>query len=125
MLAASTPVAFVASTDILRAKTFYERVLGLRLRQEDDFAAVFDLNGMTLRVSRVEQLSPAPFTVLGWAVNDAPAVVRQLGEKGVAFERVDGLPQDQLGIWRTPDGSQVAWFKDPDGNLLSVTQIAS
>ncbi len=83
---------------------------------------MFDAHGTRLRVNRVQKMALAPYTVLGWEVEDAPAMVRQLAEGGVAFERFAGLPQDDLGIWTAPDGSQVAWFKDPDGNLLSVSQ---
>jgi catechol 2,3-dioxygenase-like lactoylglutathione lyase family enzyme len=124
MLAESDLVAFAATTDCDRARAFYGGTLGLRLVHEDGFAVVFEAHGTALRVSLVQQLAPAPYTVLGWRVGDVRATVAGLAARGVLFERYDGLPQDELGIWTAPDGSQVAWFKDPDGNLLSVTQPA-
>jgi catechol 2,3-dioxygenase-like lactoylglutathione lyase family enzyme len=123
MLAKSDLVAFVATTDFARARPFYAEVLGLPLVHEDDFALVFDANGTSLRVSRVEELHPPGFTVLGWDVADIAQMIRDLSANGVTFERYGFLPQDELGIWTTPDGSQVAWFKDPDGNTLSLSQL--
>lgn len=115
-------VAFVATLDPARAKDFYGRVLGLRLTSEDNFALVFDANGTTLRVSVVRELAPAGYTVLGWLVPDIRQTVRELTERSVVFQRFDGLEQDELGIWSAPGGARVAWFRDPDGNTLSVTQ---
>ena len=115
-------VAFVATLDPVRAKDFYGRVLGLRLTIEDNFALVFDANGTTLRVSVVRELAPAGYTVLGWLVPDIRQTVRELTERSVVFQRFDGLEQDELGIWSAPGGAKVAWFRDPDGNTLSVTQ---
>jgi hypothetical protein len=86
---------------------------------------VFDLQGIQLRVTRVEELTPSPHTVLGWDVGDVPAAVKQLAAKGVTFEHYEGFGQDADGIWSAPDGTKVAWFKDPDGNLLSVSQNPS
>jgi catechol 2,3-dioxygenase-like lactoylglutathione lyase family enzyme len=122
MLAQSDLVAFLATTDAATAKAFYGDALGLALVLDDGFALMFDAHGTTLRISRVETATIAPYTVLGWHVANAPATVRELAARGVVFERYAGIEQDELGIWTTPDGSQVAWFKDPDGNLLSVTQ---
>jgi catechol 2,3-dioxygenase-like lactoylglutathione lyase family enzyme len=115
-------VAFVATLDPARAKDFYGRVLGLRLTSEDNFALVFDANGTTLRVSVVRELAPAGYTVLGWLVPDIRQAVRELAERSVVFQRFDGLEQDELGVWSAPGGAKVAWFRDPDGNTLSVTQ---
>jgi catechol 2,3-dioxygenase-like lactoylglutathione lyase family enzyme len=115
-------IAFVATLDPARAKDFYGRVLGLRLTSEDTFALVFDANGTTLRVSVVRELAPAGYTVLGWLVPDVRQAVRELTERSVVFQRFDGLEQDELGIWSAPGGAKVAWFRDPDGNTLSVTQ---
>ena len=115
-------VAFVATLDPARAKEFYGRVLGLRLVSEDDFALVFDANGTTLRVSVVRELVPAGYTVLGWLVPNIQQAVRELTERSVAFQRFDGLNQDDRGIWSAPSGAKVAWFRDPDGNTLSLTQ---
>ncbi len=115
-------IAFVATLDPARAKDFYGRVLGLRLTSEDHFALVFDANGTTLRVSVVRELAPAGYTVLGWLVPDIRQAVRELTERSVVFQRFDGLEQDELGVWSAPGGAKVAWFRDPDGNTLSVTQ---
>jgi catechol 2,3-dioxygenase-like lactoylglutathione lyase family enzyme len=122
VLGAAGPVAFVATTDAERARGFYEGTLGLSLVADEEFALVFDLLGTMLRVTRVERLEPQPFTVLGWRVADAEESVRALTARGVTFERYSSLEQDDLGIWVAPAGSRVAWFKDPDGNVLSVSQ---
>ena len=122
MLAASKVVAFLATSDAARAKAFYGEVLGLRLLSEDGFAVVFDANGTTLRVAIVQDVVPAPYTVLGWDVRDIAAIVRGLAEAGVVFERYAWLQQDELGIWNSPSGTKVAWFKDLDGNVLSLSQ---
>jgi hypothetical protein len=101
-------------------------VLGLLLISEDEYALVFDAHGTMLRVAIVGEIVLAPYTVLGWQVGDIAAAVRGLAAKGVAFERYPwlekGMDQDGLGIWSAPSGAKVAWFKDPDGNLLSVSQ---
>jgi len=118
-------VAFVPSRDPRRAKSFFIDVLGLRVISEDPFAVVFDSNGITVRlvdVSSVKDFKPAPFTILGWSVKDINQTVRGLQDRGVTFERYPGMKQDDLGIWVTPSGAGVAWFKDPDGNTLSVGQ---
>jgi len=116
-------VAFVSTRDPARAKTFYGETLGLRLVSEElPFALVFDANGITLRVSVVNQLHLAPYTVLGWQVPDIAAAAIALQQAGVQFERYQGMPQDALGIWQAPGGAKVAWFKDPDGNTLSIAQ---
>ena len=122
MLAGSKVVAFLATSDVARAKAFYGEVLGLRLLSEDGFAVVFDSNGTTLRVAIVQEVVPAPYTVLGWDVHDITAIVRGLEAAGVVFERYAWLQQDDLGIWNSPSGAKVAWFKDLDGNVLSVSQ---
>jgi catechol 2,3-dioxygenase-like lactoylglutathione lyase family enzyme len=122
MLGSSKLVAFVATSDAARARAFYRDTLGLMLVSEDSFALVFDANGAPLRVAIAASVSAAPYTVLGWDVPDIQATVRELRGAGVKFERFTGMPQDELGIWRSPGGAQVAWFKDPDGNLLSVSQ---
>ena len=114
--------AFIAVTDRARAKAFYGGTLGLKLVHEDDFALVFDSFGTTLRVSPVRELKPQPFTVLGWEVPDIRQAVQALAGSGIEFVRVPGLPQDQLGIWSPAAGIFIAWFKDPDGNMLSIAQ---
>ena len=118
-------IAFVATRQPEQAKTFYSEVLGLRLVADTPFALVFDARGTMLRISKLQDLIPAPYTVLGWKVADIRAVMEGLTNRGVTFERYKGLPQDELGVWTTPDGHQVAWFKDPDGNTLSLTQFRS
>ena len=122
MLASSKLVGFVATTDPSRAKAFYRDVLGLLLISEDEYALVFDAHGTMLRVAIVGELVLAPYTVLGWQVGDIDATVRGLAAKAVKFERYPWMEQNDLGIWSAPSGAKVAWFKDPDGNLLSVSQ---
>ena len=117
-------MAFSATTDAPRAKAFYQDQLGLRLVSEEQYALVFDAGGTMLRVQRVKEVRQAQYTTLGWNVPDIAAMVEQLAKAGVKFEQY-GLPgQDEKGIW-TPPGSatKVAWFKDPDGNILSLTQF--
>ena len=123
MLADAAPVAFVSTTDPARARAFYETTLGLRLLADEAFALVFDLAGMPLRVTRVDRLEPQPFTVLGWRVDDVTATVRELAGRGVHLERYPDLEQDPDGIWTAPSRTRVAWFKDPDGNTLAVSQV--
>ena len=125
MLGSSPVIAFVATTDPQRAKAFYAGTLGLRLTGEDPFALVFDAAGTMLRVATVPALRPAGYTVLGWNVRDIDRAVRDLAEKGVAFQRCDGMPQDELGIWTSPGGARIAWFLDPDGNTLSLTEFTA
>lgn len=123
-LASSSLVAFVGVCDPDRAKRFYRDTLGLRLVSEElPFALVFDVQGTMLRVTVVPEVKPAKFTVLGWKVPDIQAAVSSLDKEGVEFQRYAGLQQDGLGIWTSPNGARVAWFHDPDGNLLSVTQL--
>jgi catechol 2,3-dioxygenase-like lactoylglutathione lyase family enzyme len=118
-------VAFAPTRDQARAVAFYRDTLGLPLVSQDNFAAVFDAHGTTLRVTNVPKLTPHPFTVLGWHVPDVAAAARQLIAKGIVFERYQGLDQNDLGVWTAPGGTQVMWFKDPDGNLLGLTQFTS
>jgi catechol 2,3-dioxygenase-like lactoylglutathione lyase family enzyme len=122
MLGSSDLVAFVATTDLDRARDFYGGLLGLPLVEESPFACVFDAHGTSLRVTPVSEMRTAPYTVLGWAVDDIAATVRALGAAGVGLERFAGMDQDDRGVWTAPGGAQVAWFTDPDGNVLSVTQ---
>jgi len=124
MLESCDLVAFVTTADAARARAFYVDVLGLRLVEDTPFALVLDANGTTLRVAIADVVDPAPGTVLGWTVPDIAATVDALGAAGIPFERFDGMAQDQRGIWTTPDGAQVAWCKDPDGNVLSLTEPA-
>lgn len=118
-------VAFAPTTDPEKARAFYEGVLGLRLvADEKPFALVFDANGTMLRVTTVHELKPDPFTVLGWRVGNIEETVDRLAAAGVEFNRYDGMNDaDPRGIWNSPSGARVAWFKDPDGNVLSVTEF--
>lgn len=128
MLGSAKVVAFVPTTDGEKARTFYVDVLGLSFISDDQFALVLNANGTTVRVSKVPGFTPHKFTVLGWEVSDIEKTVIDLTEKGVNFENY-GLPgQDERGIWKpvvdnATAGAKVAWFKDPDGNVLSVTQF--
>lgn len=122
MLGQAAVVAFVATADADRARRFYEGVLGLTLREDSPFALVFEANGVVLRVQKVPSITPAPYTALGWTVTDIRQSMTGLVRRGVVFERYAGLAQDELGIWSSPGGAQVAWFRDPDGNILSLTQ---
>ena len=114
--------AFVPTVKPTEAKSFYEGILGLKLLSQDNFALEFDANGTLLRVTIVQELKPHPFTILGWNVDDIVSVIKQLNDKDVFCERYDFFRQDNLGIWTSPNGSKVAWFKDPDGNVLSLTE---
>jgi len=115
-------VAFVPVRDAGRARVFYHDMLGLRQVSEDRFAVVFDVGGTHLRATLVGEFQPQRFTVLGWEVPDAAAAARRLSAAGVRFERYPGMEQDELGLWSAPGGARVAWFRDPDGNVLSITQ---
>jgi catechol 2,3-dioxygenase-like lactoylglutathione lyase family enzyme len=119
-------IAFVYIVDVSRARNFYRDILGLRLvTEEPPFALVFEANGIMLRLGMAKELPPAHGTVLGWQVPEIAATVENLGRFGVRFERYEGMNQDELGIWSSPSGAKVAWFKDPDGNVLSVTEFPS
>ncbi len=125
ILGGSRLVAFAATTDPVKARAFYEGVLGLRLVEDEaPFALVFDAKGTMLRVTIVPSHNPPPFTVLGWDVEAIETTVQELVAAGVEFQRFQGLNDgDPLGIWTAPGGARIAWFKDPDGNTLSVTQF--
>jgi catechol 2,3-dioxygenase-like lactoylglutathione lyase family enzyme len=123
MLGNQKLVAFVPASNADEARAFYRDKLGLRMLSEDTFALVFDTKGIHLRVTLVGKFNPQPFTVLGWAVNDAAAAARTLAGAGVFGERFPGLEQDDLGIWTAPGGAKILWFKDPDGNILSLSQL--
>ncbi len=123
MLGSQKLVAFVATLDPSRAKEFYRDTLGLPLVREDQFALVFDAAGIMLRVTPVQELAAAKYTVLGWQVRDIVRTAKDLQKAHVTLERYPGMQQDELGIWSSPNGARVAWFKDPDGNTLSITQF--
>ncbi len=122
MLASASIMAFVATAQPERARQFYCGTLGLQALDDSPFALVLEGGGTTLRVQKVAEVSAPPYTVLGWEVADIAATMRELEGRGVQFERFEGMPQDDAGLWAAPDGTRVAWFRDPDGNLLSLTQ---
>ena len=124
VLAQAPLVAFVASTDLTRSRTFYGGILGLTETESSPFACVFDAGGTQLRVTAVGEVATAPYTTLGWVVTNIEDSIHGLVTVGVTFRIFDGMEQDAVGVWTTPDGSKVAWFNDPDGNLLSLTQPA-
>jgi catechol 2,3-dioxygenase-like lactoylglutathione lyase family enzyme len=124
-LAAARPVAMIATADRKASEPFYAGTLGLPRKGDDGFAALFDLAGITLRLTEVPGYSAPPHPVLGWEVPDIEAAVAALAAKGVAMNVYEGLGQDSNGIWTAPDGScKVAFFNDPDGNGLSLTQAS-
>ena len=122
LLGACELIAFVATADAERSRAFYEDTLALPLVEQSEFANVFDAGGTMLRVTLAKQVAAAPYTVLGWRVPDAATAAAELGDRGVEFARFDGMEQDELGVWTSPSGTRVAWFRDPDGNLLSISQ---
>lgn len=124
MLSNSRVVGFVATAMPEASKRFYAEVLGLTLVEDTPFAIVLASKNATIRVQKAGQVQPPPYTSLGWEVDDLVATARALAGSGVQFERFEGLEQDDSGIWNVPGGAKVAWFKDPDGNLLSLTQSA-
>lgn len=122
MLAHCPPTAFLTVPDAKPALAFYRDTLGLPLIHQDNFALVFDVDSLQLRISIFPDFHPQPFTVLGWQVEGAIAISASLKRAGIAFERFPGLTQDEHDLWQSPGGALVAWFKDPFGNLLSITQ---
>jgi len=116
-------IAFIPTLDFDKSRAFYVDILGLRFVDNDGFAMVLDANGTMIRVAKVQpDFKPAVFTILGWEVSDIENEVSAMTEKGVVFERYGFFEQDAHGIWTAPGGAKVAWFKDPDGNTLSVSQ---
>lgn len=122
MLGSTNIIAFVPIKDTEKARAFYEGILGLRFVKDDGFALVLEANGIMVRAAKMKEVTPVQFTILGWQVSDIGQVVRGLAAKGVHFEIFGFFKQDELGIWTAPTGDKVAWFKDPDGNILSVSQ---
>ena len=123
ILRLSPITTFVATTNPALARAFYSDVLGFTLIRDEPTALVFSLYGAMLRVSKVESLTPQPFAVLGWTVDDLVTEIVPLAQRGVTFERYPSLTHDDDGVARFPNGDRVVWFKDPDGNVLSVTQL--
>jgi catechol 2,3-dioxygenase-like lactoylglutathione lyase family enzyme len=125
MLGRERLMAFIPVSDLATARAFYCDVLGLEAVEESPYAVVLDAGGTALRLTRVDDLHPQPFTIAGWQVADVDSAIATLVGRGVRFLRYEGMDQDDLGIWRTPGGDRVAWFSDPDGNTLSLTTFAT
>jgi catechol 2,3-dioxygenase-like lactoylglutathione lyase family enzyme len=123
MLGSEKIMSFVGVSDADKARAFYRDTLGLSLISEDGFALAFDVGGIMLRVTPVHEVRPQPHTVLGWQVKDATATARALAKAGVQLERYPHVQQDEDGVWTAPGGAKIAWFKDPDGNVLSIAQL--
>lgn len=123
MLATSDVIAFASTTDLARARTFYEGALGLQVVEQNAYACVFDAHGTMLRITAVAEVAHPGYTVLGWRVADISGTVTRLASVGVVFARYDGMEQDAQGVWTTPNGDRIAWFTDPDGNVLSLTEF--
>ena len=117
-----TPILFAATTDATRSRTFYEKMLGLKFASEDDFALVFSIGALMLRVQKVPSKPTIGYTVLGWMVVDIEKEIQRLSKAGVRFSKYEGLGQDPNGVWHSPSGAKIAWFTDPDENILSLTQ---
>jgi len=122
MLSKKPICTFLPTTNPLKSKAFYQDTLGLVLTSQDNFALEFNVHGTPLRITTVHELTPHPFTVFGWYVDNLAASIQVLRKKGVTFERYDGMKQDELGIWIAPSRTKIAWFKDPDGNVLSLIE---
>jgi catechol 2,3-dioxygenase-like lactoylglutathione lyase family enzyme len=114
-------MAMAATVEPERAKAFYRDILGLKLQDHNQFALIFKAGRTTLRIQKVDRFTPFPFTLFGWKVPDIGATAQYLKDKGVVLERFPGLQQTELGIWVSP-ASKIGWFKDPDGNILSLTE---
>ena len=123
MLASAPPIAFLPSTDLDRSRQFFGDRLGLAVEEVTPFACVVRVGTTMLRVTKVDELRPQPFTVFGWEVADIHVVVAGLTAAGITCVRYDGMDQDAAGVWTTPGGDRIAWFRDPDGNTLSLTQF--
>jgi catechol 2,3-dioxygenase-like lactoylglutathione lyase family enzyme len=123
VLATSDVIAFVPTTDLAKARSFYGGMLGLRIVGDDPYACVLDAHGTMLRVTAVAEVAHPGYTVLGWRVSHIRESVIRLGSLGVVFARYDGVEQDAEGVWTTPGGDRIAWFTDPDGNVLSLTEF--
>jgi catechol 2,3-dioxygenase-like lactoylglutathione lyase family enzyme len=125
MLGRSALIGFVGVSDLDRARQFYGQTLGLPIVEESPLAVVANADGTMLRLTAVEQPVAAPYTVLGWNVADIVSMIDQLTARGVQFTRYEGMGQDERGVWTAPGGAKIAWFLDPDGNNLSLTEFAA
>jgi catechol 2,3-dioxygenase-like lactoylglutathione lyase family enzyme len=124
VLGASPFIGFIPVTDIGVARPFYTSTLELRVLDESPFALVVDANGTSVRITPVGAFTPHPFTIAGWEVDDIDATIALLVDRGVTFNRYDGMEQRANGVWQAPSGDLVAWFTDPDGNTLSLTTFS-
>jgi catechol 2,3-dioxygenase-like lactoylglutathione lyase family enzyme len=122
MLSSGKLVGFVPTKNAQAARAFYENKLGFQFVSDDPYALVVRAGETMIRVAKAQEFNPAPYTVMGWEVDDIEAVVRWLQGRGVVFEKYPFVQNRELGIWTTPNGDKVAWFKDPDSNVLSVSQ---
>ena len=122
MLASSKIIGFVPTKDSTKARDFYEHKLGFQFVSDDPFALVMKAGDNNIRIAKSKDFTPAAYTVLGWEVQDIKTMISWLKQRGVAFEKYPFVQDQELGIWTTPNGDKVAWFKDPDGNVLSVSQ---
>lgn len=125
MLDKSQLINFVATCNAAKVREFYENILGLDFISDDQFAIVFESHGTMLRIQKVEKVNPHKYTVLGWRVDDIRKDVRGLSKRGVRFSRYAGMDQDEIGIWIAHSKAKIAWFADPDGNILSLTEFES
>ncbi len=124
-LTANKPISFIPTANAKAARVFYEKTLGLHFESDDKFALIFRVGrgkGTMLRIVRTPGFTPAPYTIFGWQVDDIQKAVTDLTAKKIEFLRFSFFKQDKLGIWKSPNGGRVAWFKDPDGNTLSLSQ---
>jgi catechol 2,3-dioxygenase-like lactoylglutathione lyase family enzyme len=122
MISEGEVMGFIPTTDATRARSFYEDVLGLRFVSDDPFALVFKSLGTYIRIAKLKEFTPAPYTILGWRVGDIEAETQALHIRGVTFRQYPPLEQNELGVWTAPGGTKIAWFLDPDGNVLSLSQ---
>lgn len=116
-------IAFASTADMAKARAFYETALGLPVIDANPYACVFDANGTMLRITLVGEVATPGYTVLGWRVTDIGGTITALEAAGVVFARYDGMEQDHQGVWTTPSGDRIAWFNDPDGNVLSLSEF--
>ena len=124
MLSKSNLISFAATSNATKSRQFYEETLGLTFVSGDQFALVFEANGTMLRIQKVDQVNPHGYTALGWRVADIKKEVQLLSQRGVRLTRYEGMNQDEHGIWTAPSKAKIAWFTDPDGNILSLTEFS-
>lgn len=124
MVADGEVMGFIPTVDATRSRRFYEDVLGLRFVSDDPFALVVESKGTQIRIAKLHEFTPAPYTILGWRVKNIEHEAHALSAKGVVFKRYPPLEQSDTGIWTSPSGARIAWFADPDGNVLSISEHA-